>query len=158
MKRFNPFRWGRLQSSSAKHGQVEEHNGEIRADLPRPQAHGFAYKPSVGAKTITASQSGDADNSVIILCAGESPIELSEGDSLHYSAGGALVHCKGGKVVINGGALGGLIDIALLTTEINKLVTAYNSHSHTANGTSQPTTQQVPLVQTDYENTDVTHG
>lgn len=35
------------------------------------------------------------------------------------------------KVIVNGGKLGGLIDIAILTDKINELVDAFNRHTHT---------------------------
>lgn len=62
-------------------------------------------------------------------------------------------------IVINGGKLGGLINIEQLTNKINELVDTFNSHTH--QGTHGPT--QAPLQsatsfsKADYEDETITH-
>lgn len=65
-----------------------------------------------------------------------------------------------GKVVINGGGLGGLVNIAALTGKLNELVDMFNAHTHTGNmgaPTSPPTSPANSFAQGDYEDKQVTH-
>lgn len=65
-----------------------------------------------------------------------------------------------GKVIINGGGLGGLVNIASLTGKLNELVDMFNAHTHTGNMgalTSAPTSPANAFAQGDYEDKQVTH-
>lgn len=65
-----------------------------------------------------------------------------------------------GTVVLNGGGLGGLVNIGALTNKLNNLVNAFNSHTHTGNmgaPTSPPASPADTFSQADYEDTQVTH-
>ena len=63
------------------------------------------------------------------------------------------------RVIINGGKLGGLVKIDLLTAKINELVKAFNTHIHTApNGpTTAPTVPAAELKRADYEDENIKH-
>jgi hypothetical protein len=86
------------------------------------------------------------------------------------------IHLTTGEIVINGGRLGGLVNIGALTDSINALVDAFNSHTHTIpaagiNTAGSATNQSnlapvtVPavssgatrLVRSDYEDTKIKH-
>lgn len=156
MRNRHTLKFGRIQSTTATTAQVEEHGGEIRPDLPRPQMYGHASNPVNGSRTATICQDGDADN-CIVLCFGESPITLAKGDSILYSGGGAFVHCEGGIAKINGDAFGGLTKLPDLVIAINLFLAAYNTHTH-GSAVPAPALQAVPLVQAALENAGVKHG
>jgi hypothetical protein len=63
------------------------------------------------------------------------------------------------SITINGGKLGGLINIEALTSKLNELVRVFNSHTHTApNGpTTPPTTTANQLQRKDYEDEKIKH-
>jgi phage gp45-like len=145
----NNFRFGRLKANGARgHVQTETLAGEVHSNIRHPQSHGFESKPTPESETYSIYQGGNPDSGAVLIVAGKAPITLSEGDSVVYSAGGATVHCKDGKVELNGNGFGGLIDITTLVTWLN-------SHTHSAGGSGIPVT---PIVQASIENTDVTHG
>lgn len=62
-------------------------------------------------------------------------------------------------IVINGGKLGGLINIAQLTEKINELVNTFNSHTHTGvhGPTSAPLIQATTFEKGDYEDETIKH-
>lgn len=63
------------------------------------------------------------------------------------------------SITINGGKLGGLINIDALTQCLNNVITAFNSHTHTGvhGPTSAPVSQIESLNKDDYEDKTVTH-
>ena len=100
----------------------------------------------------------------------------AEGEVFTTQTGEISVDVSAGGVVMNGGKLGGLIDITKLTEQVNRLVDAFNGHTHTipsggintqgsaaAQSTVTPVT--VPAVEqkaakldkADYENEKVKH-
>ncbi len=91
--------------------------------------------PKVGSAVIVGSLTGDLTQLVVLA------VDCAE------------------QVIINGGQLGGLVNIGPLTEEINALVDVFNSHKHTApNGpTTPPTIQAQRLDRADYEDTKVKH-
>ncbi len=91
--------------------------------------------PAVGSAVILASLSGDMTNLVVVA------VDVAE------------------SITINGGKLGGLINIEALTAKLNELVQVFNSHTHTApNGqTTPPTTTASQLQRKDYEDEKIKH-
>ena len=91
--------------------------------------------PSIGSAVILASLSGDMTNLVVVA------VDVAE------------------SITINGGKLGGLINIEALTAKLNELVQVFNSHTHTApNGpTTPPTTSAKQLQRKDYEDEKIKH-
>lgn len=63
------------------------------------------------------------------------------------------------SIVINGGKLGGLINIEQLTDKINGLVDTFNSHTHTGvhGATSGPNSPASSFRKGDYEDESVKH-
>ena len=77
-----------------------------------------------------------------------------------------LVVDQAESITINGGKLGGLINIAALTDKINELVDRFNSHTHQLTGVqpgSGSVTAPAPIVKADkfnkndYEDNKITH-
>lgn len=60
------------------------------------------------------------------------------------------------KIVINGGSLGGLINIAQLTAKLNSFVTVFNAHTHPDKGV-KPAVETSPFSASDYEDSKVKH-
>lgn len=62
-------------------------------------------------------------------------------------------------ITINGGELGGLINIAALTNKLNALVNTFNTHVHSVSGNATLTTTQQAQTfkQSDYEDTKIKH-
>ena len=91
--------------------------------------------PAIGSAVILASLSGDMTNLVVVA------VDVAE------------------SITINGGKLGGLINIEALTSKLNELVQVFNSHTHTApNGpTTPPTTSANQLQRKDYEDEKIKH-
>ena len=91
--------------------------------------------PAIGSAVILASLSGDMTNLVVVA------VDVAE------------------SITINGGKLGGLINIEALTAKLNELVQVFNSHTHTApNGpTTPPTTSANQLQRKDYEDEKIKH-
>ena len=91
--------------------------------------------PAIGSAVILASLSGDMTNLVVVA------VDVAE------------------SITINGGKLGGLINIDALTSKLNELVQVFNSHTHTApNGpTTPPTTSANQLQRKDYEDEKIKH-
>lgn len=76
-----------------------------------------------------------------------------------YAAGVVVLTSDIDRIVINGGSLGGLINIAVLTQKLNAMVQTFNSHTHTCpNGTTAiPTQQATAFEASDYEDDTVVH-
>lgn len=99
--------------------------------------------PAVGSAVVFGSLTGDLGNLVVLQ------VDRSE------------------QIVINGGKLGGLVNIQALTDKLNELVRAFNSHTHLVNtsgsataqsGTAQAITQQTASFNaSDYEDQKITH-
>lgn len=99
--------------------------------------------PAVGSAVIFGSLTGDLGNLVVLQ------VDRAE------------------QIVINGGKLGGLVNIQALTDKLNELVRAFNSHTHLVNttgsataqsGTAQAITQQTASFNaSDYEDQKITH-
>ena len=91
--------------------------------------------PAIGSAVIVGSLSGDLTQLVILA------IDRAE------------------SIVINGGKLGGLINIEPLTQKINELIQALNSHTHQgAHGPTGPPLQLAKQIKRDdFEDTTIQH-
>lgn len=91
--------------------------------------------PKVGTAVIFGSLSGDLSQLVILQ----------------------VDHIE--TIVINGGKLGGLINIEQLTNKINDLVDTFNSHTHTGvhGATSAPLSSATSFSKGDYEDDTIKH-
>ena len=101
----------------------------------KPEETQILITPAIGSAVILASLSGDMTNLVVVA------VDVAE------------------SITINGGKLGGLINIEALTAKLNELVEVFNSHTHTApNGpTTPPTTSAKQLQRKDYEDEKIKH-
>ena len=101
----------------------------------KPEETQILITPAIGSAVILVSLSGDMTNLVVVA------VDVAE------------------SITINGGKLGGLINIEALTSKLNELVQVFNSHTHTApNGpTTPPTTSANQLQRKDYEDEKITH-
>lgn len=91
--------------------------------------------PAVGSAVIVGSLSGDLTQLVVLA------VDRAE------------------SITINGGKLGGLINIEPLTQKLNELVQAFNSHTHQgAHGPTGPPLQPAQQMKRgDYEDTTIKH-
>ena len=91
--------------------------------------------PKVGTAVIIGSLSGDYSSLVVL----------------------AVDHVE--SITINGGKLGGLVNIEDLTKRLNELVKAVNSHTHqgTHGPTGPPLTKVQEFKKTDYEDVTIKH-
>ena len=91
--------------------------------------------PKTGSAVIVGSLSGDLTQLVVL----------------------AIDHAE--SITLNGGKLGGLINIEQLTQKINELVQAFNAHTHqgTHGPTGPPLKTAQQLKRGDYEDTMITH-
>lgn len=97
-------------------------------------------------------------------------------DKVTMTCDGEKIEATAPKIVLNGGDLGGLINIKPITDKINELIEAHNTHTHsipsgqvavTGSATAQnnpapvevpaPTTKHGKVKREDYEDTKVTH-
>jgi hypothetical protein len=91
--------------------------------------------PKVGTAVIVGSLSGDLTQLVVLA------IDQTE------------------SITINGGKLGGLVNVEQLTQKINELVQAFNAHTHqgTHGPTGPPLKAAQQLKRGDYEDTTIKH-
>lgn len=91
--------------------------------------------PKVGGAVIVGSLSGDLTQLVVLA------VDQAE------------------SITINGGKLGGLINIGLLTQKLNELVRAFNGHTHqgTHGPTGAPLKPAQQLSRDDYEDKTIKH-
>lgn len=119
---------------SVEIGSLTVSDVRLRASEKQEETH-ILITPAVGSAVILASLSGDMTNLVVVA------VDVAE------------------SITINGGKLGGLINIEALTAKLNELVQVFNSHTHTApNGpTTPPTTSANQLQRKDYEDEKIKH-
>lgn len=93
--------------------------------------------PAIGSAVIVGSLSGDLAELVVLA------VDRVE------------------SIVINGGRLGGLINIDALTDKLNELVQSINSHTHISGGKGAPTGTPIKQAQSfrasDYEDDKIKH-
>lgn len=97
--------------------------------------------PAVDSAVVVGSLSGDLTQLVVLAMDRCDKIEMK------------------GEVVLNGGQYGGMVQVEELTSKLNELVNAFNTHTHPhpQGQTSAPTTGAKSFVRSDYENTKVKH-
>lgn len=122
-------------------GNIDLPDVRLRAS-ETDQDNDIILVPQIGSAVIVGSLSGDLSQLVVLVC--------DKVDSIRVS----------GKITINGGNLGGLVNIKSLTKSLNKFVQSFNSHTHTGNQgtpTSPPTEPAQIFNQTDYEDGSIKH-
>lgn len=123
-------------------GTLDVEGVRLRASLAENESH-LLIVPKVGTAVVVGSLSNDLSLLVVLA--------VDEVES----------------ITINGGKLGGLINIESLTQKINELVRTFNNHTHQVNTTGSATAQTgtaaavaskaSELNKSDYEDTKVTH-
>ena len=94
-------------------------------------------------------------------------VATSKIEKVMMKTGEIAVEVSASGVVMNGGKLGGMIDIAKLTEKVNTLVDALNNHTHLVNTTGSASAQSgtavaitskvAKLKKGDYEDEKVKH-
>ena len=112
---------------SCKIDNIEIEDIRLRASLAETEKR-ILITPKVGSAVIVGSLSGDLSSLVVLQV-----------DEIE-------------RIEINGGKLGGLINIETLTEKINSLVDAFNSHTHSlptgtvnVQGSSGPAANAAPI-------------
>lgn len=123
-------------------GTLDVEGVRLRASLAENESH-LLIVPKVGTAVVVGSLSNDLSLLVVLA--------VDEVES----------------ITINGGKLGGLINIESLTKKINELVRTFNNHTHQVSTTGSATAQTgtaaavtskaSELNKSDYEDTKVTH-
>lgn len=123
-------------------GTLDVEGVRLRASLADNESH-LLIVPKVGTAVVVGSLSNDLSLLVVLA--------VDEVES----------------ITINGGKLGGLINIETLTQKINDLVRTFNNHTHQVSTTGSATAQTgtaaavtskaSELNKSDYEDTKVTH-
>ncbi|WP_417128304.1 hypothetical protein [Phocaeicola sp.] len=123
-------------------GTLDVEGVRLRASLADNESH-LLIVPKVGTAVVVGSLSNDLSLLVVLA--------VDEVES----------------ITINGGKLGGLINIESLTQKINELVRTFNNHTHQVSTTGSATAQTgtaaavtskaSELNKSDYEDTKVTH-
>lgn len=129
-------------SCTVTFGTLDVEGVRLRASLADNESH-LLIVPKVGTAVVVGSLSNDLSLLVVLA--------VDEVES----------------ITINGGKLGGLINIESLTQKINELVRTFNNHTHQVSTTGSATAQTgtaaavtskaSELNKSDYEDTKVTH-
>lgn len=117
-------------------------------------------EPRVGSQVLLLDLSNGQKRHLLVL-------SCSEVERVRMQIGSTKMQIDNAGVVINGGELGGMVKINLLTQKLNELVNAYNKHTHAVTtagtaakqeGTAAATASTAqPFNASDYENTKVKH-
>jgi hypothetical protein len=97
--------------------------------------------PAIGSAVTVGSLSGDLSQLVVIA--------VDKVDSIKVT----------GSITINGGKLGGMVNVKALTSKLNEFVREFNLHTHTTpNGMSgTPQAQATNFKASDYEDDKIKH-
>lgn len=108
----------------------------LRASLASEEQH-LLITPAIGSSVIVGSLSGDLAELVVLA------VDRAE------------------SVTFNGGKLGGLINIEVLTAKLNALIKAFNTHTHISGAKGTPTATPMKQAElfsaSDYEDTTIKH-
>lgn len=105
-----------------REGEPELHGVRLNAVIDKEVEDCFRVIPAKGSYVLVLSM-GEATEGVIIATSKIDKVTIRTGDvTMNVSADG---------VVMNGGKLGGMIDIAKLTDKVNELADTFNNHTHT---------------------------
>lgn len=129
-------------------GALDVDGVRLRASLSENGSN-LLVKPKTGTAVVVGSLSGDLSQLAVLV--------VDEAESITVN----------GEITINGGKLGGLINIEALTEKINAVIDTFNSHTHLVNTTGSATAQSgtaqavtskaAKLNKQDYEDKKVTH-
>lgn len=136
----------------------ELHDVRLNAVIDEGVKDRFVVVPAVGSYVLVLTM-GEATEGLVVA--------MSKIDKVMIQTGAVGVNVSSEGVVMNGGELGGLIDIAKLTDKVNALVEAFNGHTHQVNTTGSASSQAgtasavaskaAKLKRGDYEDVNVMH-
>lgn len=145
-----------LVKAAAGKAQLTLMQGVVR------KVNGLTCEVELGGITVPdvrlrASEAADGGQMLVTPKAGSAVIVGSLMGDLTQLVVLAVDHAE--SVVINGGKLGGLINIEQLTQKINELVQAFNAHTHQGfhGPTGPPLKTAQQLKRGDYEDTTIRH-
>lgn len=129
----------------------ELHDVRLNAVIDEGVKDRFVVFPAVGSFVLVLMM-GDATEGLVVATSKIDKVVVKMGDV-------GLMMTTGG-IEMNGGKLGGMIDIAKLTSKINDLVTVFNNHTHvvSSGGTANAIASKAStLSKGDYEDLKVKH-
>lgn len=139
-------------------GSPELHEVRLNAVIDEGLTDKFTVIPAKGSFVWVMSLGENTEGLVVAT---------SKIEKVIIQAGEISVDVSADGVVMNGGKLGGMIDIAKLTDKVNTLVDTFNGHTHqvstTGSASSQTgtatavTSKAVKLKRGDYEDDNVKH-
>lgn len=145
-----------LVKAAAGKAQLTLMQGVVR------KVNGLTCEVELGGITVPdvrlrASGAADGGQMLVTPKAGSAVIVGSLMGDLTQLVVLAVDHAE--SVVINGGKLGGLVNVEQLTQKINELVQAFNAHTHQGfhGPTGPPLKTAQPLNRSDYEDTKIKH-
>lgn len=105
-----------------REGSPDMYDVRLNSVIDKEVKDCFRIIPAKGSHVLILSM-GEATEGLVIATSKIDKVIIQTGDmALNVSADG---------VVMNGGKLGGMIDIAKLTDKVNELADAFNNHTHT---------------------------
>lgn len=151
------------------------YEGVLLYACERAELKGFVAIPKKDSLVVVATLAGSSRMYVALFSEIDKVI-FTIGDNVNMTCDGEQIEVSAPKIIINGGNLGGLINIEPLTQKINDLIEAFNNHTHaiepgkvavtgTAASQSNPAPVMVPapaakhgsVSRSDYEDDNVTH-
>ena len=133
-------------------------------------------KENLRGRVVIVARIDASDRLYVALFSEIDKVVFTLGDQVTMTCDGERIEASAPKIVLNGGELGGLINIEPLTRKINDLIEAFNTHTHTipsgavavtgsASAQNNPKPVEVPAPASkhdkvrrgDYEDTNVTH-
>lgn len=145
-----------LVKAAAGKAQLTLMQGVVR------KVNGLTCEVELGGITVPdvrlrASEAADGGQMLVTPKAGSAIIVGSLSGDLTQLVILAVDHAE--SITINGGKLGGLVNVEQLTQKINELVQAFNAHTHQGfhGPTGPPLKTAQPLNRSDYEDTKIKH-
>lgn len=137
--------------------------------------HGRVLVPRIGS-TVVVARIDASDRLYAAMFSEIEKVIFTLNDRVTMTCDGERIEATAPQIVLNGGEMGGLLNIGPFTDKLNDLIEAFNTHTHSipsgqvavtgsASAQSNPAPVEVPAPATkhdrvkreDYEDTHVTH-
>jgi len=136
-------------STAMQELRVEIMKGELREKIERFQQYGLTSVPLPGAEALIAALGGNRDHCIAFavddrryrltgLQGGEVAIYTDEGDKIHLKRNGIIVVKAANSLLLGSDSAS---DPVVRKSDLDALVTKYNSHTHTVTTTGTAATQ-----------------
>lgn len=151
------------------------HEDVLLYAVEKENLRGRVLIPKIGSMVIVARIAASNRHYVAMFSEVDKVI-FTLGEQVTMTCDGEQIEASAPKIVLNGGELGGLINIEPLTRKINDLIEAFNTHTHSipsgtvavtgsASAQNNPKPVEVPapaskhgkVQRKDYEDTKITH-